>query len=116
MDDWTPGLPHWFAESVRRESREDWQENACRFPPYPEGPWDGMLTEDDWLEPGDWAVREPRMIGVCCIGRHHAIYGSRRRSGWEVYLKRRKARSERRRARQNPEATPAYNRYWGWWW
>lgn len=39
-------------------------------------------------------------------------------TGWDircrVFLKRRKARSERRRARLNPECVPGYGRYRGW--
>ena len=36
------------------------------------------------------------------------------RSGTERFLKKSKNRVERRRAKQNPECTPQYNRYAGW--
>lgn len=35
-------------------------------------------------------------------------------SNYHRWLKRAKARSERRRAKQNPEAVPGYGRYAGW--
>lgn len=118
-DDWfyKLGVRRHLAESVRRESREDCAPNACRFPPYPEGPWDGWLDEDSFVGPGDRDRRMPRLASVLAIGRAYGRWwGSRRRSGWKAYLKRRKAKSERRRAKLDPEAAPGHGRYRGWWW
>lgn len=39
---------------------------------------------------------------------------SKRGDAYHQFLKRRKNRSERRRARENPECIPAYGRYKGW--
>lgn len=38
---------------------------------------------------------------------------NRHRNGYHTFLKRRKARAERRRARRDPEVIPAYGRYRG---
>jgi hypothetical protein len=38
---------------------------------------------------------------------------SRRAGGGHQFLKKQKARAERRRARQNPECVPGYGRYKG---
>lgn len=40
----------------------------------------------------------------------------RKRSGRTVYMKKTKARFERRKAKQNPECFPTYNKYRGWEW
>ena len=40
----------------------------------------------------------------------------RKRSGRTVYMKKMKARFERRKAKQNPECFPTYNKYRGWEW
>ena len=39
---------------------------------------------------------------------------SRRAGGHHAFLKKRKARIERRRAKSNPETPPGYGRYQGW--
>lgn len=40
-------------------------------------------------------------------------YGSKRAGSYHAYLKKRKARSERRRAKAAPECQPGYGRYKG---
>lgn len=77
---------------------------------------DDWLDEDDWTPAEDFVAKEssPRLVEA--IGRHHHIYGNRHRSGWKTFLKRCKARSERRRARLDPGANPGYGRYRGWGW
>lgn len=77
---------------------------------------DAWLEDDDLCAPDYYWNKEPRPGPVPCIGRYHHIAGSKHRSGWRVNLKRMKSRSERHRARLNPEVTPGYGRYWGWWW
>lgn len=39
---------------------------------------------------------------------------SRRAGGGHQFIKRKKRRIERHRAKKNPETPPAYNRYRGW--
>jgi len=42
------------------------------------------------------------------------VGGISRRANYHKWLKRQKARAERRKAKQNPECTPTYGRYKGW--
>lgn len=39
---------------------------------------------------------------------------SKRGRGYHQFIKRKKNRSERRKAKQNPEAPPTYGKYRGW--
>lgn len=52
-------------------------------------------------------------------GKANRVGGGEQADGWSgdsanTYAKKQKARAERRKAKQNPEAPPSYNRYKGW--
>jgi hypothetical protein len=65
-----------------------------------------------WVLFGDdeHPAREPKIRRL----QEQADGCGRRRTSYRQFLKRTKARTERRRARLNPECLPAYGRYHGW--
>lgn len=56
-------------------------------------------------------------IGLASKADYDVHYGRRgypRKSSYHRYLKRAKARAERRRAKKDPECVPGYGKYRGW--